>query len=100
MTTEDPLSRLSAGLAEDERIARDAEAADPIGLDQIDWGPLGTHNARQDPASTLRRVEAIRDVVKECEALMRNATVVTEGYIAAESILARLASIYPEEPGC
>ncbi|WP_280393086.1 DUF6221 family protein [Nocardia wallacei] len=166
MTADDPLRRLNAGLAEDDRIARAAigkrgskagalvqhwqwkrigddeviltdgstpiDAAycydDQFDRDKVDGSAVlltserypanvadwqledrllpnveephagaAQHIARHDVARVLRQVEAIRDVVKECEALMRNATVVTEGYIAAESILARLASIYPED---
>lgn len=92
MTTDDPLSRLSAGLAEDDRIARGTFEPDMSGQDrwQLDganvwteeprpalvvkhaWPNEARHIARQDPALTVRRVEAIRKVLRRHEEAERD----------------------------
>lgn len=52
------------------------------------------HIARHDPARVLRQVAALREVVKECETLIHRPALVSEGFIAAEQILASLAAAY------
>ncbi|MGV9540899.1 DUF6221 family protein [Nocardia beijingensis] len=84
----DPLSRLRAGLAEDERIARAAidhedgsaewsfvpDLDDALGDGHLQphdlwfyYGADADHIARQDPKATLDRVEAIRKALGERE---------------------------------
>ncbi len=87
MTVDDALAKLTAGLDEDERIAQEAievlgpaawnhalsedysgmynsaiESADDR-FARVDYEQPADHIARQDPAATLRRVEAIRKVI-------------------------------------
>ncbi|WP_280448433.1 DUF6221 family protein [Nocardia brasiliensis] len=64
MTTEQ-LARLTAGLAEDERIARAANEADYPGASTWDGleSRMFRHAQRQAPKATLDRVEAIRRVM-------------------------------------
>lgn len=89
MTIDDALARLSAGLEEDERIARRThESASHLSpnwrtitedirgdtvltvLDEhdarvaVDMGVAGPHIAHHDPARALRQVEAIRELVQ------------------------------------
>lgn len=83
----DPLSRLRAGLAEDERIARAAFTNHATGADRWradgmqvwneaatstlvvghTWPREARHIARQCPKATLDRVEAIRKVIADYE---------------------------------
>lgn len=118
MTVEDALSRLSAGLAEDERIARaTGESASHLSPDWrvemedgtlgvvldgcqarvvVDVGVAGPHIARQDPATTLRRVEAHRKIAQ----LIEDATSGWQGRDPNDvyrDILEALAGAYPEE---
>ncbi len=91
MTTETVHTRLSAGLEEDERVAREASgalwetgvlgrwihvSAEAIAENKMAFGHLGyvgsierdadrIHVARQDPARVLRHVEALRRVIAE-----------------------------------
>lgn len=118
--TADPLHRLTAGLAEEERAARLSQrpdwAATPEGSvwDSEGWvadvaGDLNAHVARQDPRATLDRVEAIRGPVEvyrvkaaELEAAVHDAdqtyAAYSEGYRDACLMFVRaLASIYPED---
>lgn len=125
--TSDPLRRLTAGLAEDERIARGTFEPDMEGQDhwQLDganvwteepqptlvvkhaWPNEARHIARQDPKLTLDRVEAIRKVIRAYVAAVgakeqgsisrRN---VTQDETAVEMlgfVIETLASIYPED---
>lgn len=64
MTT-DPLHRLTAGLAEEERIARAALGQDHVHETFCDSDRC-VHDRRQDPASTLDRVEAIQKAIAAC----------------------------------
>ncbi|WP_280319962.1 DUF6221 family protein [Nocardia wallacei] len=126
MTADDPLRRLNAGLAEDERIARapeswTAQSEDAHGMRRVTvdhsteyvvactFAWRGEHVARQDPALTLRRVEAIRKVIAEsreaARVLEENAAAdrgaefasYWKGYQhACEALIERLASAYPE----
>lgn len=120
--TSDPLARLSAGLAEDERIARaTGESASHLSPDWrvemedgtlgvvldgcqarvvVDVGVAGPHIARQDPALTLRRVEAIRKVLRRHEEAERDSVLSDrdEGFEAGlYAALEMLADSYPED---
>lgn len=116
MTIETALARLTAGLAEDEAIARAANP-DGSGWDVRDFEEEGIaafpsapapeelggrvtdqtrHMERQDPKATLDRVEAIRavhDLV--CGSLHWHED--PNVHVTAERIIAALAGIYTEE---
>lgn len=116
MTIEDPVARLSAGLAEDERIARaaspgpwhpNAEHDEVVAVDDITvcegFALSGSqlratvdHIVAQDPASTLRRVEAIRKVIAIAEQMMEYAVARDRVSPRAEKILLALTDIYPD----
>lgn len=105
MSIDDVLARLSAGLAEDERIAREAISPDsPSGMSEKE-----ENDFRHNPARVLRDVEAMRKVLAEHEKtvqiLRKNRGVIgsaasnkyTEGYQdACEAIIEALAGIYAE----
>lgn len=126
--TSDALSRLTAGLAADEAIAL---AASPNAWRPDIWqnqhgreflvvadvtigAPAfaisdesnGEHIARQDPASTLRRVEAVRKVIARYEFVTSHGPAVdhtramdmTVGATAAlRDVIEMLASAYPAD---
>ncbi|MGW4720488.1 DUF6221 family protein [Nocardia sp. NPDC004260] len=105
--TSDPLSRLRAGLAEDERDAMKAQQAAESQGGEL-WVVTGTDNAvgvDYDPARVLRQVEAIRKMLGRYENEMRMASIDTDpqaraygrGYRSAcRQFVDELASIYPE----
>ncbi|WP_280246189.1 DUF6221 family protein [Nocardia abscessus] len=94
----DPLSRLTRGLSEDERIARAASDlwhADVVKGVDVE-GTVGSaaydHITRFSPKRALDTVEALRPVVSFCASMYEQTNDV--GY---REILALLASIYPED---
>lgn len=102
MTVDDALARLRAGLERDEADAvRARAAAEGPGGDGHLWIVTGSDNAvgvDYDPAAELRRVEAIRRVLAECEGAEYGHA---EAYDLAYNVGEILASIYPdptEEP--
>ncbi|WP_405137568.1 DUF6221 family protein [Nocardia sp. NBC_01388] len=128
MTTPDFLSRLTAGLAEEERIAHWSTQG-PARL-EYDWEPVmyehprdgnvetvadssgvfiaeglgrtSDHVARQDPASTLRRAEAMRKVLRRYEEAERDSVLSDRdaGFEAGMyAAIEALADIYPEDTG-
>jgi hypothetical protein len=65
VTADDALSRLRAGLDEDEQIAR--EALSPESLSG--WIEKEEHDFRHKPPSVLRQVAALRKVLAVCDAI-------------------------------
>ncbi len=74
MSIDDTLAKLTAGLDRDEELARETSHPDwdanfeGAVWDSSGWvadvaGDINKHVARQDPAATLRRVEAMRQLI-------------------------------------
>lgn len=126
MSFDDALSRLRAGLDEDERIARAAFTNHTPGADRWradgmqvwneattstlvvghTWPREARHIARQDPKATLDWVEAIRKVIARYEFVTGHGPAVdhtramdmTVGATAAlRDVIEMLASAYPAD---
>jgi hypothetical protein len=126
VTSDDILSRLSAGLDRDEQLARAIDdkqfdsgwsiisypgaAGKTISphIGHVHEVEAAEHIVRQDPARTLRRVEAIRKVIERYEFVTSHGPAVdntramdmTTGATAAlRDVLEMLASIYSDPAG-
>ncbi|WP_327139276.1 DUF6221 family protein [Nocardia sp. NBC_01327] len=117
MTTSDALSRLAAGLTEEDAAASAVRHGewrhvirngtsevldsdnDMVSYTQYDM-VTNEHIARQDPATTLRRVQAIRRATAEAQGILE--AVSDDGRFvlvvnSVEAILRELASIYTDD---
>lgn len=65
----------------------------------VDYSESADHIARHDPARTLRKVEATREVVKVYERACDHYAVFTSGFAAAmEDVLRMFAVAYDDHP--